>query len=140
MVQSKGVQKSEAPAKPNLLRQIHDEHRKELIDLAKDLLSNTGFVVDVKIIPRRIYLKPADFGKHGYSDGCPRCIYFRTGVGLYRTRPHTEECRARIEAELIQTLEGKVRKEREMVRKEAELFAKHGYTGGCPKCIVNAEY
>ena len=69
MVKSKGVQKSEAPAKPNLLRQIQYEHHKQLMDLAKNLLRKTNVVVDEKIILRRIYLKPADFLKHGYSDG-----------------------------------------------------------------------
>ena len=50
------------------------------MNLAKKLLSKTGVVADEIIFSRRIFLKPADFWRHGYSDGCPRCIYFRTGI------------------------------------------------------------
>ena len=45
---------------------------------------------------RRTYLKAKDFEKHGYSENCEGCRRLRTrGMGA---RPHTEECRSRMEA------------------------------------------
>ena len=51
------------------------------------------------VIPRRMYLKPADFLKHGYTDGCPGCIMLRDGST--QKRNHTEACRARVEELII---------------------------------------
>ena len=46
-------------------------------------------------VPRRTYLKPRDFRKHGFSEDCEGCRRIKTG-GM-GNRPHTEECRARME-------------------------------------------
>ena len=51
-------------------------------------------------VPRRTYLKPRDFEKHGYTEGCEGCRRVRTG-GM-GARPHTEQCRARMEEALKQ--------------------------------------
>ena len=45
---------------------------------------------------RRTYLKNRDFKEHGYTDGCEGCKRLRAG-GM-GARPHTEECRARMES------------------------------------------
>ena len=47
---------------------------------------------------RRTYLKKRDFEKHGYTDGCEGCRRLRTG-GM-GARPHTQECRDRLEEKL----------------------------------------
>ena len=44
---------------------------------------------------RRTYLKHRDFQEHGYTEGCEGCKRLRTG-GM-GARPHTEECRRRME-------------------------------------------
>ena len=33
------------------------------------------------VIPRRLYLKPADFDKHGFTQGCPGCAFAQTRLG-----------------------------------------------------------
>ena len=50
------------------------------------------------MIPRRMYMKPADFAKHRFTQGCPGCAYAQTGIGTKRN--HSEVCRKRIEAEI----------------------------------------
>ena len=47
---------------------------------------------------RGAYLKPRDFEKYGWTKGCEGCRRLRTG-GM-QARPHTQECRERMEAEL----------------------------------------
>ena len=47
---------------------------------------------------RRTYLKAKDFEKHGFTEGCEGCR--RLKAGGMSARPHTEECRQRIEAKL----------------------------------------
>ena len=48
--------------------------------------------------PRRTYLKAKHFKMYGYTDGCEGCRRIRTGgMGV---RPHTEECRERMEKKL----------------------------------------
>ena len=69
---------------------------------------------------RRMGLHPADFVNHGYTDGCPECIRLRSG-GLGNRKHHNEDCRRRIEAELIKTPEGRLRKDREELRREVEF-------------------
>ena len=49
-------------------------------------------------VPRRVYLKPKDFVKHGYTEGCEGCRRLRTGNMGFRA--HNEECRSRLEAAL----------------------------------------
>ena len=46
--------------------------------------------------PRRTYLKARDFCKHGWTAGCEGCR--RLKAGNMGARPHTEECRRRMEA------------------------------------------
>ena len=47
------------------------------------------------VVPRRIYTKPKDYGDHGYTPGCKRCIWMQTQVGPRVN--HSEACRRRIE-------------------------------------------
>ena len=68
---------------------------------------------------RRLMLRPDDFRVHGYTPGCPGCIALRAKRGS--SRNHTEECRRRIESELVKTPDGLARKERETARREREL-------------------
>ena len=44
--------------------------------------------------PRRIYLKPADFLKFGYTEGCLGCTWLQNNLGS--RRGHSDACRARI--------------------------------------------
>ena len=55
-----------------------------------------------EIIPRRLYVKPADFVRHGFTQGCPGCVCARTGIGPKRN--HSEICRQRLEAEIVKDL------------------------------------
>ena len=57
--------------------------------------------------PRRAYLKPADFVKHGYTVGCPGCNWIQTGLGS--KRGHNEECRSRMEDSMAANADDKVR-------------------------------
>ncbi len=57
---------------------------------------------------RRMRLLPKDYERHGYTTGCPGCIHLRRG-GAGPSRNHSDECRARIEAEPAQTERGKAR-------------------------------
>ena len=68
---------------------------------------------------RRMMLRPADFVTHGFTDGCPGCVAIRAGRGS--ARRHSEPCRTRIEAEIIKTPEGQIRKDREATRREVEF-------------------
>ena len=47
-----------------------------------------------EIIPRRIYMKPADFVRHGFTQGCPGCVYAQTSIGPKQN--HSEICRQRL--------------------------------------------
>ena len=75
--------------------------------------------VDVGGSSRIMMLRPADFPAHGYTAGCLGCICLQTGRGS--ARRHTEECRARIEAELVKTPEGRLWKDRETLRRDVEF-------------------
>ena len=50
------------------------------------------------IVPRRVYLMPGDFSKHGFSQGCPGCIYAQDGIGP--KRDHSEARRRRMEEDI----------------------------------------
>ena len=69
---------------------------------------------------RRMGLHPADFANHGYTDGCHECTRLRSG-GLGNRKHHNEDCRRRIEAELVKTPEGRLRKDCEELRREVEF-------------------
>ena len=55
-----------------------------------------GNVQPREFIPRRAYLKPADFIQYGYTVGCQGCIWQQNKLGS--RRGHTEGCRRRMEA------------------------------------------
>ena len=57
--------------------------------------------------PRRVYLKPADFVKHGYSVGCMGCTWLQNGLGA--RRGHNEACRIRMEKAMEQDEDDKKR-------------------------------
>ena len=44
-------------------------------------------------------MKPADFVRHGFTQGCPGCVYAQTSIGSKRI--HSEICRQRLEAEIM---------------------------------------
>ena len=46
-------------------------------------------------IPRRPYLRPADFHKFGFTQGCAGCVWSQNGLGPRRN--HTDQCRKRLE-------------------------------------------
>ena len=48
-----------------------------------------------EFVPRKIYLKPGDFGKYGFTDGCPGCVWLQNKIGARRN--HSDECRLRVE-------------------------------------------
>ena len=48
-----------------------------------------------EFVPRRIYLKPADFDKFGFTEGCPGCTWLQNRIGARRN--HNDLCRARVE-------------------------------------------
>ena len=50
------------------------------------------------MVPRRVYLMPSGFAKHGFTQGCPGCIYAQNGNGLKRN--HSENCRKIMEEEI----------------------------------------
>ena len=58
-------------------------------------------------VPRRIYLKPDDFVKSGYTEGCKGCTWFQTGLGA-RTN-HSDDCRKRMEDAFAEDDEGRKR-------------------------------
>ena len=63
------------------------------------------------VIPRRAKLKRTDFADNfGYTQGCPGCDAIRQG--RERQPGHSEACRARVEAELSQTDNGRSRLKR----------------------------
>ena len=57
----------------------------------------------------RLLLKQQDFVDFGYTDACGRCRHsLRYGYGKTKM-PHSEACRARIENELKETIDGRRR-------------------------------
>ena len=68
---------------------------------------------------RRMKLAATDFELHGYTAGCSGCIHLQRGAGT--ARGHTEACRTRMEKCLIETEQGRARKEREVARREEQL-------------------
>ena len=48
-----------------------------------------------EFVPRRIYTKPADYTKHGYTQGCRGCAWLENQIGP--RQGHSEICRSRIE-------------------------------------------
>ena len=55
---------------------------------------------------RCLYMSKADIMKHGLTEGCRGC---RCGAEGKRAQGHSEGCRARLEAEIAKTEEGRAR-------------------------------
>ena len=70
--------------------------------------------------PRRMKLTAKIFTKHGYTEGCEGCARARTGV--MEGRPHSEECRRRIEACMSEDAEGRetMRRDKERIDRKRE--------------------
>ena len=54
-------------------------------------------------MPRRVYLRDADFRRYGYTEGCRKCAILRATAGAPRGHdgqgvPHSPACRARLQA------------------------------------------
>ena len=63
-----------------------------------------------QLIPvRRLYIRQADLEQFGYTQGCKQCQRILTYGAQKATMTHSDECRARIMAELDRTPEGKIR-------------------------------
>ena len=48
-----------------------------------------------ELVPRRIYIKPADFDRHGHTEGCKGCTWLKNRLGPRVL--HSEGCRVRLE-------------------------------------------
>ena len=64
-------------------------------------------------VVRRVYIMKQDLETYGYTEGCKGCKALAAGT---RPQAHTEGCRARIEAELAKTDEGRERLTRSYLR------------------------
>ena len=53
--------------------------------------------------PRRVYTKPSDYSKHGYTQGCRGCTWMENQIGP--RAGHSEECRARMEKAIAEDKE-----------------------------------
>ena len=59
-----------------------------------------------EVVPRRLYIKASDIGKHGASSGCKGCIAHMRGAGGVA---HSEACRKRLTGIIAQSAEGESR-------------------------------
>ena len=73
-------------------------------------------------VPRAAYLRPKDFDKFGFTDGCRGCEFLATGIGKRQNK--SAECRLRVEALLAGEDEGKRRLQEAVERKDQWLLAK----------------
>ena len=55
---------------------------------------------------RRLHISKADLMRHGVTEGCLGCRCLAEGK---RAQGHSEGCRARLEAEIVKTAEGRAR-------------------------------
>ena len=53
-----------------------------------------------EFVPRRLYIRPADYTQRGFTQGCRGCTWAQNHLG--HRAPHTEACRSRMEAEIAQ--------------------------------------
>ena len=58
---------------------------------------------------RRAYIRQKDLDAHGYTKNCAKCQSIILYGPQASSTPHTDECRARIEAEWAKTEEGRAR-------------------------------
>ena len=71
---------------------------------------------------RRVYITAKDFEEHGHTEGCKGCKWAQTKMA--GNRPHSEECRARMEAAMKQTEDGKGRLKRAQDRMDHAIAEK----------------
>ena len=74
------------------------------------------------ILPRRMKLRQEDFIDHGYTIGCPGCESIQLGSNV--RRGHSEECRSRMERELINS-DRAVRAKDRIDEKVAQMGEQH---------------
>ena len=68
-----------------------------------------------EFVPRRLYIRPTDYERHGFTQGCRGCTWQQNRVG---PRPgHSENCRARLETEIAK-VEGDDRTQRVQERQD----------------------
>ena len=53
---------------------------------------------------RRLYIRRKDVEKYGYTEGCEGCKRMRAGMSA---KPHTQECRTRMEEAMKEDEEGR---------------------------------
>ena len=75
--------------------------------------------IETNYVPRSISLRAQDFSRHGHTAGCPSCAQIVTGIGT--RKPHSAECRARMEALIAQEEEGSKRVQAQNERKDQWL-------------------
>ena len=68
-------------------------------------VSSLAAMASAKAIGKgHLYISKADIMKHGLTEGCLGCRCLAEGK---RAQGHTEGCRARLEAEIVKTEEGR---------------------------------
>ena len=59
-------------------------------------------------LARQPYIRADDLEEHGLTRGCPKCGH-HIAHGTWGSRPHSQACRARITAAMMQTAKGRAR-------------------------------
>ena len=81
--------------------------------------------VDKIAVARQVYIKASDLDEFGLTRGCPRCDHqLKYGPGR-TSKPHSQQCRARIMGELAKTVSGQARIKTATARLD-ESMAEHG--------------
>ena len=73
----------------------------------------------LKKIDRQIRLTVQDFKRHGWTDGCPRCIDLQAGA-FHTARHHTDECRLRMYTQFREANSQKWRKVKHLIEPEPD--------------------
>ena len=81
---------------------------------------------------RRLYINKADIMKHGLTDGCLGC---RSSAERKRAQGHSEGCRARLEAEIAKSNDGRVRLTTVYLRGLARDEGRRLESAGAPEAI-----
>ena len=76
---------------------------------------------DIEWKPRRIYVKPNDCLKYGYTDGCRGCMWLQHGLGA--KAGHNDECRKRIETAFASDPDDKWRVEQQKAKMDEYVAA-----------------
>ena len=53
-----------------------------------------------EFVPRRLYIRNADYERHGFTEGCKGCVWLQVGVGP--RVGHSEACRNRLEQKIAE--------------------------------------